>query len=105
MVEEAPALPWEKEEEPARERVLPSSPPPLKGRPTFSRAAGILDAMSQEEVAKVYIWLAERPRLDIDPVRLAMAHVNSLKEDELLRFFQELRESIDPELWEILTDV
>ena len=64
----------------------------------------LLDKMKPEQQAELYIWLAEQPLPSVDPVRLAVASFNSLKEDELPLFFEQLKNSMSPDLWELLTD-
>ena len=68
-----------------------------------SRAYALLDTFTPEQKAELYIWLAEHPLPDIDPVRVAIASFNALHEDELPLFFEQLRQSLDPDLWDLLT--
>lgn len=72
-------------------------------RSTVGRAYALLDTFTPEQQAELYIWLAERPLPNIDPVRLAMAAVNALHDDELAVFFEVFRKSMDAELWELMT--
>lgn len=70
---------------------------------TVGRAYALLDTFTPEQQAELYIWLAGRPLPNVDPVRLALASTHALRDDELAIFFERLRESMDSELWELIT--
>jgi len=97
-----PALPTElppPPDEPAKvEQVAVREP-----RSNVARAYAALDTFTPEQLAELYVWLGERPMPNVDPVRLAHASTNALREDELALFVDGLRKSMDPELWELLT--
>ena len=77
----------------------------VEALPLLGQVLDLLDRMKPEDIAEIYIWLAEHPSLPgIDPVRLAVASFDSLKEEELLTFFDTLKNQIQPDLWEILTE-
>ena len=63
-----------------------------------------LDACKPDEIAEVYVWLAEHPMEGIDPVRLAMASFEALHENEVLDFFNAMRAQMQPDLWKVLTE-
>lgn len=69
-----------------------------------SRAYALLDNFTPEQKAELYLWLAEHPLPKIDPIRLAIASFHSLKEEELPLFFEQMKESLDQDIWEILTN-
>lgn len=81
-----------------------------KKKPVIIRRSNVneiysrLDQLSPEQKAELCIWLAEQPLPTIDPIRLALASFNALKEDELPLFFEALKNSLDIELWELLTE-
>lgn len=70
----------------------------------LTKALSILDVLTPAQIAEVYIWLAEHPMEGVDPVRLAIASFESLTDEELLEYFQQLKAKIDPELWKLLTE-
>ena len=78
--------------------------PGPKGSNKLANLFYLLDGCSDDQIAEVYIWLGGRPPNQVDPVKLALAKISSLREDELPSFFEELRSTMSPELWKILTE-
>lgn len=69
-----------------------------------ARLFTMLDSAKPELIAEVYIWLAEHPMKGVDPIRLAKASYESLKTDELPEYFEQLRNSMQDDLWKVLTE-
>ena len=65
----------------------------------------ILDKLNGDQLVSVVLWLAEHPIPGIDPVQLALKHVNALDDSDILSFFEELKNQFDSDLWEMLTNV
>ena len=73
--------------------------------PLLGQVLERLDQMKPEDIAEIYVWLAEHPSLPgINPVRLAVASFDSLKEEELPEFFDRMKDSMQYDMWQVLTE-
>lgn len=70
----------------------------------LNKALTYLDRLKPDDIAEIYVWLAEHPMPGIDPVRLALASYDSLLEPEILDYFNEMRNRMQPDLWKVLTE-
>jgi len=93
--------------------TLAAPPPPPKAtthrvEPTVNRKAPdttvqhafeLLDTFDGDQLVDLAVWMAEHPMPNVDPVRLAMGHVNALKDAELLDFLQQLKAQCGDDIW------
>lgn len=88
---------------PGSEIVEPPKKIPVVRVSNVNKVYARLDAFTPEQKVDLYLWLAEQPIPQVDPVNLALASFNALKEEELPLYFEGLRKSFDSEVWNILT--
>ena len=82
----------------ATEKRILDNEPPKKLKTVYDQ----LDQLNDKQMTDVILWIAEHSSGKIDPVILAIKHVNALKDVELTEFMTELKNQFDPELWELL---
>lgn len=101
---EAPSIPGSRLKTTTEQFAVEHSRKRAAQKSRVCTAYQVLNEMNDEQLIDVAIWLAERPISGIDPVRAAIGAVNALTETEFVAFMQCLRESVDNEIWEYLTD-
>lgn len=78
--------------------------PPLPGAPSLPVPPVVGAAPPDDLFNEEDVWEAEHPTAKVDAVRMAMATVNALTEEELPQFFETLKSTMHPDLWELLTE-